>query len=286
VFQGTTSDEDQHFALKSVEGADIFQTEWRSLQKVTHKWSPHLIKLLCSIEHGPKKYLIMPYAHGNLQKLWAEQPDDPQAARDANTGRWLASQILGLAKGLKDIHNCILDQARWPPSMRPSEANRKYGVHGDIKPANILWFRDHMLDEPTTGLGLLQITDFGFSDFKDSAVSEAAPAKGLTPQYRPPEYEENDRKISAKSDIWAFACVLIEFLTWYLKGLPGLEKFEAARETLTYYGIKDKAYFELKLLGETPVQATKHNEVKDVRDPYSLFMLDGVLALTSGGYCV
>lgn len=223
----------------------------------------------------------MPYAHGNLQKLWIEQPADPQAARDAEIGKWLASQTLGLANGLKDIHNCILKQACWPPSMRPSEANRKYGVHGDIKPANILWFRDCMLDEPTTGLGLLQISDFGLSDFKDSAVSETAPAKGITPQYRPPEYEEDDKRVSTKSDIWAFACVLIELLTWYLKGLPGLERFETARERLTYYGVNDKAYFELKVSGDTPVQATKHSEVKDARDPSTLLMLVNVLVLTA-----
>ncbi|KAH7026266.1 kinase-like domain-containing protein [Microdochium trichocladiopsis] len=256
---GSSDSRQRFFALKNVRGADIFQAKRKSLQILADKVSPHLVKLLGSIEHGSENYLILPCAHGNLHKLWEEFPHVPQAGRDVATGRCMASQILGLSKSLRDIHACKLDQR--PQSTKSSEAALKYGTHGDIKPSNILWFLPSDPDTPSHGFGLLQLSDFGLSNFSDTP--EAIPAKGVTPQYRPPEYEEQVSLVSQKSDVWAFACVLVEILTWYLRGLSGLTQFEESRRRQSYHRIMDNAYFELEVYQELPVKATTHSAVED-----------------------
>lgn len=206
----------------------------------------------------------MPFADGNLQDFWEDMPDDPKGARDVEIGRWMVSQILGLSRSLLDIHDCEITQDH--SSMGQSEVKKKYGRHGDMKPANILWFRSSELDKPASDLGLLQITDLGLSDFKGSGAPQDSTAKGLTPEYRPPEVEENDQRVSQKSDIWAFGCILLEFLTWYLVGLSALQDFANARTRPSYQGMLDKAYFFLHAKGHTPIKATKHPAVTKVRN--------------------
>lgn len=172
------------------------------------------------MEYGPEKYLILPYTYGNLQNFWEEMPEDPKAARDVSIGKYMASQVLGLAQGLGAIHMCKFD----PQTRIIKSLEAVYGAHGDIKPANILWSRPTKLDGRNHDLGLLQITSFGLRESR--AIDPSAPytAKSDTYMYQSPEYYLHEGVvISRKSDIWAFACVLIEFLTWYLHGNSALK---------------------------------------------------------------
>ncbi|KXJ88264.1 kinase-like domain-containing protein [Microdochium bolleyi] len=253
-----SSDGDEYFALKVVKG----EGERKTLRKIKYTRWPHLIMMLGSFQQNGLHFLILPWAvGGNLQDLWKRIPSHPGTARDAETGLWFATQILGLAEGLKLIHKYKI-AGQQDTSMNQSEVNRKYGIHGDIKPANILWFPKELIDPGASLHGDLTISDFGFSSFNGSEAVGNQQPRGMTPAYRPPELDDN-QGVTPKSDIWAFGCVLIEFVTWYLLGLEGVEKFDLGREQQSYRGILDRAYFELsgKLHDFNPTRAKKKKEV-------------------------
>jgi len=189
--------------------------------------------------------------------------ENADVARDVAIGKWMASQVLGLAKSLRDIHTCKVDQqAR---VMNSSVSVSIYGIHGDIKPANILWFRPTDLNGPSCGLGLLQIAGFYSSEFRVEAPPPTPNAPtGITPMYRAPERETEDNMISQKSDTWSFSCVLVEFLTVYLCGYSALREFEESRKRTSYPTVVDKAYFNLEVRGGRPVKVTPHSVVESV----------------------
>lgn len=76
-------------------------------------------------------------------------------------------------------------------------------IHRDIKPENILLAGDHTF-----------VADFGIAKAKDAA-GEQLTSTGLlvgTPSYMSPEQASGERKIDARSDIYALGCVLYEML--------------------------------------------------------------------------
>lgn len=76
-------------------------------------------------------------------------------------------------------------------------------IHRDIKPENILLAGDHTF-----------VADFGIAKAKDAA-GEQLTSTGLlvgTPSYMSPEQASGERKLDARSDIYALGCVLYEML--------------------------------------------------------------------------
>lgn len=189
---------------------------------------PHLIKLLWTYKQGDDFHLVFPCADGNLLNFW-EKHDSPVRGKtdvDRRAGAlWVARQCLGIVEGLSMIHT---DDRNGPGET----GRKKYGRHGDLKPENILWFQDpdSQAQEGGYNPGALQISDFGFMRFNSSysRLWINAETVGITPTYRPPEYDVF-RKVSAKSDIWSLGCVFLEFVTWYLDGWEGVSRFRLAR---------------------------------------------------------
>ena len=79
-------------------------------------------------------------------------------------------------------------------------AHEKGIIHRDLKPANI----------KLTVAGTVKVLDFGLAT-ADGAGSEEGVVAG-TPGYMSPE-QVSGQRIDARSDVWAFACVLYEMLT-------------------------------------------------------------------------
>eukprot|EP00754_Rhynchopus_humris_P014827 Rhum_TRINITY_DN14411_c4_g1::Rhum_TRINITY_DN14411_c4_g1_i2::g.87436::m.87436 len=77
-------------------------------------------------------------------------------------------------------------------------------VHGDIKPKNIL------VEAPNT----LKLTDFGLSNVitKDEKCGEKKTGFGGTLLYQSPSLVDT-RVVTMQSDIWAFACTVLELAT-------------------------------------------------------------------------
>jgi serine/threonine protein kinase len=95
--------------------------------------------------------------------------------------------------------------------------------HGDIKPANILWF--------ITKEGIvLKLSDFGLTRFHRE-VSQFRMYDRLVGSrtYRAPECDLK-QPISPMYDMWSLGCVFLEFLSWYMLGFEeGVDDFAVQR---------------------------------------------------------
>jgi serine/threonine protein kinase len=230
-----------------------FEKEVTILKKLGSKRKPHphLIKLLATYRQKQKYHLMFPYADANLRKYW---DDRPTPTFDETTVLWSMRQMTGLANALMTIHTF---RVTVPLSVAGAGAKRIqkdaelsvrkgeewYGRHGDIKPENILWFKESTESER----GILQIADFGLGRFhgRDSR-SQVDPETVLTsPTYEPPECKLR-RPVSRAYDLWSLGCVYLEFVTWLLKGSKEIENFADFRgRQSTSTGINDDNFFTI-----------------------------------------
>lgn len=197
---------------------------------------PNLVTLLATLHYKDEYHLLFPWADGgNLLEFWQGHQTKPDI--DMEWMLWYAEQCFGLAEGLSCIHN-----ARMPTSelvlavpgvlerdtTADNSDDRDCGRHGDIKPQNILWFRQ---DHYGRGRGVLKISDFGVTMFHSELTTKVLPERirGITQSYAAPEYELGP-KVSRPYDIWSLGCIFLEFITWTLLGFQGVQEFRENRK--------------------------------------------------------
>ncbi|KAM5348937.1 hypothetical protein ACJ41O_008760 [Fusarium nematophilum] len=134
-------------------------------------------------------------------------------------------------------------------SDNPDDANEEHWRHGDLRPDNILQFRD------STWLGTLKIADFGLAKQHALATShqdEHTQRKYSTSQYEAPEVITNCNlrlPRSRRHDIWSMGCIILEFAIWLLYGYDGLDKFYKEREHIN--ALKETLYFTVDSIERT-----------------------------------
>lgn len=193
------------FALKEFGTESHFKDELEALKLFSQHDTKHehLIKALAAYSHCGKHFLIFPLAEGNLDTVWQE------AVPSLRDPLWLLTQCHGLTQGLLRIH-----QYRTPKSS--SNQKRLLGRHGDIKPQNILWFKD-----PSTAGDRLVLSDFTLVRFHaEGSNKETTMARiGGTVTYRAPEVVVMSGKhVSQKYDVWSLGCVFLDFISCHLVG--------------------------------------------------------------------
>ncbi|KIL90348.1 serine threonine protein kinase [Fusarium avenaceum] len=208
---------------------DDFFREAMNLQRLAQTPHPHIVPLLASYREKSQYHLVFPWAECDLAMFWRLHPKPPH---DKRTLEWIGRQMMGLADALSIIHG----------STENNEMSSFYGVHGDLKPANILWFRD--APERHT----LAITDFGSSYFLPSDEKEIAKPQNIkrTPAYRAPEVDITSEGVTQAYDIWGFGCILSQALLWTLDGLKGLERLSEARHDEEHNSPNRDAFFQLQ----------------------------------------
>ncbi|KAL1798760.1 hypothetical protein ACET3X_002797 [Alternaria dauci] len=192
--------------------ADV-RREVDALEMMNSLEKDHIVRFLTSFQRGTpddlEYFLLFEWAHGgNLDDFWNQQPG---LARTAKLMEWLIEQFYGLAKALTAAHDAVCR-------------------HGDLKPANILWFRD-----VTGSYGTLKIGDWGEAKIHKEVTSlrHVYTTAGYgTRRYEPPETELHRPglgKVPAKRsrlyDLWGFGCIILECIIWYLYDTEGLKKF-------------------------------------------------------------
>ncbi|KAL8044222.1 hypothetical protein ABFX02_08G032600 [Erythranthe guttata] len=174
---------------ESRQGDTEFWTEIKMLSKIRHK---HLVSLIGYCNDGQERVLVYHYmAQGTLSdhiyKTYRHRKSNPPLSWEL---RLKAS--IGAARGLYYLHS------------------RHRVIHRDVKSSNIL------LDENWVA----KISDFGLSKMgptNDSFTHISTNVKG-TFGYLDPEYFLT-RKLTRKSDVYAFGVVLFEVLS----GRPAVE---------------------------------------------------------------
>ncbi|KAH8200094.1 hypothetical protein TruAng_005762 [Truncatella angustata] len=203
-----------------------FDREVDALKRFSQRKERYIINLLATYAVDGQYHLLFPIADGNLRTFWKQSPGSeiiPGAAL------WLAQECQGIAAALAKIHNLTA-------SMRAdlelhSSHYRAYGIHGDIKPENVLWFKNmpsHLVEtgveEGNKSIGFLQISDFGTVNFHGTNTATYNQIPVIHTTYAAPESDSGRNSLgSAAIDVWALGCVYLEFITWYLKGSRSTE---------------------------------------------------------------
>lgn len=133
----------------------------------------------------------------------------------------------------------------------PLIRQRLFGRHGDIKPENVLFFRD---STKSNDRGILKISDFGLAEFsanhsqcykRNSQVAQSA-------SYRPPESDLEGALVGPSYDIWTLGCLYLEMITWQLGGAKLLEEFRNIRKMHDPMRLmKTDTFFEIVQIKET-----------------------------------
>lgn len=163
--------------LAAILGGDRFLKEIKTTANLQH---PHILSLFDSGEVDGVVYYVMPYIEG--ESLRARLVREKQLPVDdaIRIGREVADAL--------------------------SYAHRHGVIHRDVKPENILLHDGRAL-----------VADFGIALAVSSAggstrMTETGLSLG-TPHYMSPEQAMGEREITARSDVYALACVVYEMLT-------------------------------------------------------------------------
>jgi serine/threonine protein kinase len=190
---------------------EIFNREVEMLRWFGRNKHAHLIQVLATISYGEDEHcLLFPWADGDLVTYFQTHETAP---REDSFLKWVSAQIYGLADAVRYIHD---------PKCLNDKGEELFGRHGDIKPENILWFRNR--GDPK--YGSLVLSDLGITAINRLGTRSYLPHEkvfGWSPGYEPPELHiaGDDGKISRSYDIWSLGCVFLEFLVWYLGGWKG-----------------------------------------------------------------
>lgn len=196
--------------MKEFNDRDDFRYELEALKhfnqhETKHK---HLIQLLAAYSHRSQHFLIFPLAEGNLDEFWQ------RAGTSNRDPKWLLEQCHGLTQGLTKIHQY---GAPVEATNSPRGVKMLMGRHGDIKPQNILWFKD---SSASVAMDRLVLSDFTLMRFHDegSNTETTVGRLGGTLTYRAPEVTVTRyaKYASQKYDVWSLGCVFLEFISCHL----------------------------------------------------------------------
>ncbi|KAF5014010.1 hypothetical protein FDECE_40 [Fusarium decemcellulare] len=203
-------------------------------ERETSKTTKHIAMMAATFEVNcgdiSSFYLVFPCAEGNLRDFWNDysNPDD-QKKHVRDICKWMAEQFHGLASALDILHD-IYDHL---PEFDDDPKN--HGIHGDIKPENILRFMNW--DGDLSKFGVLQLADFGLTKYHHTATVNQVDPHLRYHVYCPPEVQFN-WKTDQSLDTWALGCLFLEFCVWLIFGNKGLEDFKDDRTVFLNSPIK------------------------------------------------
>ncbi|XEU94850.1 hypothetical protein FSHL1_000134 [Fusarium sambucinum] len=227
------------FALKTIiktpddDDYKFFQKEIAAFRKM--RPGPHLVELCATLEitTGDNFMLLFPWAEGgSLEDLMSKPRDDLLKAHDLTERefvRWIAIQCRGLIDALGTIHDTRIKHSHGSQDGDVTSQHKDFGIHGDIKPANILHFSQ---ETAQCRLGNLKVADFGLITFHTRAsrtMINRASAYAASQTYRSPEHDIG-YSMSKKVDVWALGCVFSELMTWVILDCDARQHYKQARK--------------------------------------------------------
>ncbi len=193
------------------ENQSTYEREESNLHILCRLKHPNIIPLISSYRFRGKTNFLFPRAFGgNLHDLLRNNDRPAELASDED----FLFALCGLCSAIDTVH-----------SFSISELNlRMIGCHHDIKPRNIL----------VDGRSFI-LADFGLARLKMATESSKSdfvtgPAWYLSPECEDVEDAFEKHTISRPSDIWSFGCILLEMLTYLMKGPNGIAAFQQRRK--------------------------------------------------------
>ncbi|KAL9075022.1 MAG: hypothetical protein Q9161_001953 [Pseudevernia consocians] len=193
------------------ENQSTYEREESNLHILCRLKHPNIIPLISSYKFRGKINFLFPRASGgSLHDLLRNNDRPAELASDED----FLHCICGLCSAIETVH-----------SFSISELNLSMiGCHHDIKPRNIL----------VDGRNFI-LADFGLARLKMATESSktdfvTGPAWYLSPECEDVEDPFEKHTISRPSDIWSLGCILLEVLTYLLKGPNGIAAFQQRRK--------------------------------------------------------
>jgi len=159
----------------------------------------HITPLLAAYIHGNAYSFVFPWEESDLLSFWRTHSD--HNSRTSYSG--ISTQLHSLTSALESLHSQGL-------------------VHRDIKPTNILRYKD---SKGVNNFGVLRLHDFGLSTCPPRRGRYYRPHRAIheggTRQYAAPERELGKQAISV-ADVWSMGCVFVETVTWMLYEWAGV----------------------------------------------------------------
>jgi serine/threonine protein kinase len=174
-----------------------------SLLKLLHH--PNIVQLLgCYTYRGSHNFVFPVATGGDLSKLLKNER--PEYFSDNST---FIVSLSGLASAISKVHNFVADEFQLELT----------GCHHDLKALNILVEKDRFI-----------LSDFGLARFKDTAQDSATAFKTRKGFTLAPECQDIDgsfekHTVHRWSDIWSFGCIMLDVLTYMLRGSKGVIDF-------------------------------------------------------------
>ncbi|RBR16019.1 hypothetical protein FVER53590_28320 [Fusarium verticillioides] len=201
------------FAVKKTNGDPKAYARERNAYKrlnLAQNPHPHIVPLCATYRMEGIYHFVFPFADGDLAMFFRHQP---RPRNEKISLEWLGGQMRGLADALATVHG--------GNGKEPNIC----GVHGDIKPENILCFGPHD-NHRWVGFAL---TDFGSSHFCTPEERDIPNGLKHTPAYRAPEIDTTVFGITQACDVWSLGCVFAEAIAWFCEGRAGIAKLMEAR---------------------------------------------------------
>ncbi|KAK5630275.1 hypothetical protein RRF57_005990 [Xylaria bambusicola] len=179
-----------------------FDRHMKAITPLSNLRSTEIVTPVATFTRGDWRYMLLPWADGgNLRQFWTET-DIPLLS--GSVVLEVLRQLAGLSNALRVLH-----QQSWR--------------HGDVKPDNILRFKNQSM------IGNLRLGDLGLAKKHPSGTQErntATQTRYGTIRYEPPEVvTDMETPRSRRYDIWSMGCVIFEFVVWLLHGPNGLRDF-------------------------------------------------------------
>lgn len=223
-----THGDDQAFALKTFEqrlAPGLSEKRFHHEVKANLEAPRHerIVRLLTAFEYRERFYILFPYANEiSLERLWRSYnppgvDQEPREFMSAHwyTDDWLVQECLGIASALAATHGLDDDL----------QGAAKVLLHADIKPENILCFRNSGSDIPVK----LKLADFGEAKVFEPTDPLKANKVAHVMTYRPPEHSPGNI-LTLKYDVWCLGCLFLDFITWAILGQDGIDSFSSIRE--------------------------------------------------------
>ena len=205
--------------------------------------------------------MLFPYAQCNLRQYMSWIQFGVPTKKNII---WLTRQFLGLAEALKGIHD--LSGAGAPQSAPDlathPKGERRGGYHHDLKPDNILFYKD---------TGNFEISDFGSGKVHTyRSGSYNSPLSRGTVTYESPEANRAGGT-SRPYDMWSLGCVFLEILIWAVFGFQSVEDFRDKRHDRRFpesprWRTEDDAFWQELPNGDIILRKPVEEQVQSLRE--------------------